>query len=72
MMYANFIWRAEWLPFAETLCTPSERLAFMAAVWQYGIYADEPFNLSDNALSYFNRVVRPDLDRQHRKSKLIE
>lgn len=72
MMYANFRWLAKWLIFGETLQTPNERLAFYSAIWEYGVYADEPLNLSEKALKYFNEIVRPELDMQHGKQKLLE
>lgn len=64
--YPYFWMRPEWVEYIETL-NPSEDVALLMAIAEYGLNADEPQRLTPRALDYFNAEVRPHLDADHRK-----
>lgn len=63
--YEKFRWYREWSKYAHTIQDPAESLAFHDAITAYGIYGTEPIQLTGDALAYFDREIRPALDRQH-------
>lgn len=65
--YPEYEFRTEWVKFLDTLNgKPEDVLLFFNAVNNYAFWEEEtelPPEISD----YFNTVIRPELDRQHRK-----
>lgn len=66
--YEKFRWFIAWLEFDNTL-PKEEQFPFRWAIIKYGLYEIEPADIQGPALDYFNEVIRPELDRQHKQLK---
>lgn len=62
--FDNFIWRALWLDYAEGIKDLEEKIKFYRAIIRYGLDKIEP-ELNPGAIDFFNKEIRPDIDRQH-------
>ncbi len=67
VVYEKFRWFAEWVAYCETLHDGTEQLAFHESIAKYGLKGEEPTGITGAALDYFNREIRPELDRQHER-----
>lgn len=64
--YPKFRFRLKWLQFIDTL--PKEAAdSLLIQIGAYGIKCEEPEQLTPAAQDYFNREIRPELDRQHKR-----
>lgn len=63
--YPKFLFLSEWAKFGDKLASGEDRLMFYRAVCNYGLNEAEP-ELTHVIADFFNTVVRPELDRQHR------
>jgi len=63
--YPKFRWHRAWVEYTRTL-PESQQLALMESIAHYGLYDEEPKGLDDDVLAYFNEIIRPNLDRQHK------
>lgn len=65
--YPEYEFKSDWVKFIDSLNGDIDNIGlFFKAVNGYGFYGDEP-ELSPEISDFFNTVVRPDIDRQHRK-----
>ena len=67
MMGRQFTFNADWAEFGDTLQDMQEQLDYYRAIFDYGTYGKEPCNLKESSLAYFNRAVRPMIDKQCNK-----
>lgn len=65
--YEKFRWLTEWVGYCTTLHDDMEQLAFHESIAKYGLKGEEPTEITGAALEYFNREIRPELDRQHER-----
>lgn len=70
--YAKFHCLSRWME--EINRQPNEEAAgrLMFAIAAYGIAGEEPRSLTPSQMAYFNKEVRPELNRQHEKFKIPE
>lgn len=68
-IFPKFRFAVEWLEYIENIADEDEQLKMFAAVSDYGINANAPNGLTPCNEDYFNREIRPDLDRQHKRFK---
>lgn len=65
--YPKFLWLPIWVIYTESICNPQDEFLIHEAIARYGLYCEEPNITNPEHLKYFNDVIRPELDRQHRK-----
>lgn len=65
--YEHFKFSIEWLAECERQSTTEQNTALYYAIVFYGLGEKEPQGLSPEAMEYFNREIRPELDRQHKR-----
>lgn len=63
----SFKFFADWVHFGDSLNSTNERVEYYRAISRYGAYRQEPDNLNGETLKYFNKNIRPEIDRQHEK-----
>ena len=64
--YPKFWWRTSWMEYELNLPEMEKRL-FSYAITLYGVWGKYDGCLSGESLSYFEKEVKPDLDRQHQR-----
>ncbi len=64
-IYNAFYWLSDWVAYASAINDERRELAFYDAISCYGCFVIEPIFLGGDDLEYFNKHVRPELDRQH-------
>jgi hypothetical protein len=61
----------EWITYAEQskarAAAKKQRYSVLLAIIEYGAVCREPEGLPEDELEWFNRVVRPEIDRQHKR-----
>lgn len=65
--YPKFRWFRTWVEYADSICNIQEATSFYDSIATYGLYKYEPTITNPEHLKYFNDVIRPELDSQHRK-----
>ena len=70
--YSKFLWRVEWVRFSETIKDPDTKGLFFKSIMNYGLMCELPAELADEPLQYFNSVIMPELDRQHRQLQEVK
>lgn len=66
MKYPKFRFFAEWLEFIDTL-PKLEGYKLLFQIKDYGLYETTTQKLTPEAEEYFIRVIRPELNRQHKR-----
>lgn len=64
--YPKFRFFIEWLQFIDTL-PKVDGDGLLLQIAAYGIHETEPKELTPEAQEFFNREIRPELDRQHKR-----
>lgn len=64
--YPKFRFLLEWLEYIDSL-PKGDGDSLLLQIGAYGIREEEPETLTPEAQEYFNREIRPELDRQHRR-----
>lgn len=64
--YKRFRFSSDWLAFIDSL-PEVDGNALLLQIRSYALYEAEPGDLTPEAQEYFNREIRPDLDRQHKR-----
>lgn len=64
--YPKFRVVPEWLEFMGNM-NKEDRGKMFDAIMIYGCFELEPTNLDGDLLEYFNKEIRPELDRQHKR-----
>lgn len=63
---SRFRFLSYWFDFLNKLPN-KEHLALFDAISRYGLYGIEPLNLNGDILQYFNKEIRPELNRQRKR-----
>lgn len=64
--YLRFRFSPEWLEYIDTL-PKEDGDNLLLQIRAYALYDAEPEELTPEAQEYFNREIRPELDRQHKR-----
>ncbi len=64
--FGKFRFFGEWLDYIDRLSKEAQP-GLMYYIFAYGFHETEPDELTPEAQEYFNRVIRPELDRQHKR-----
>lgn len=67
--YPKFRFMPEWAKYIRDIKEPERRYAMFDAVTKYGCYDIEDIGIEGADLEYFNKEVRPELDRQHKRMR---
>ena len=65
--YPKFRWFGAWVEYADSICNDHDQYLMHEAIARYGLYKEEPTITNPEDLQYFNNVIRPNIDAQHRK-----
>ena len=67
-----FWWRKDWYLYMRGIQETIPAVNFALSIARYGFYGEEPTRIDGELLEYFNREVRPDLDKQRKRMKTRE
>ena len=66
----NFSFSSKWVTYGDSIKSDRERVAYYLTISQYAFgIIDNPSELKDETLDYFNRNIRPMLDKKRKGEK---